>query len=162
MAKSRTEIDKEIMYRKIMPSAVKKGGTAVSASEESAVTMDAGAAGLMGSISPVPTASSMSKAILRPVVSLPVKEEQNMVLVNLMEELVISKLDATLDRFNCCKCDKCKKDIAALALNRLKPHYVVMSEQNEEYRRKNEEMYASEVTSALIQAILLVKKEPRH
>ena len=85
-----------------------------------------------------------------------------MVLINLMEELVLSKLDATLDRFNCCKCDKCKKDIAALALNRLTPHYVVMSEQDEDHRRKNEEMYASEVTSALIQAILMVKKEPRH
>ena len=160
MAKSRSEIDKEMMYRKIMPSAAKKGGNVVPGADESAVTM--GAAGLMGNISPVPTAASMVKAIRRPAVSMPVKEEQNMVLVNLMEELVISKLDTTLDRFNCCKCDKCKKDIAALALNRLKPHYVVMNEQDDERRRKNEEMFASEVTSALIQAILMVKKEPRH
>ena len=162
MAKSRSEIDKEMMYRKIMPSAAKKGGNVVPGADESAVTMEAGAAGLMGNISPVPPAASMVKAIRRPAVSMPVKEEQNMVLVNLMEELVISKLDATLDRFNCCKCDKCKKDIAALALNRLKPHYVVMNEQDDERRRKNEEMFASEVTSALIQAILMVKKEPRH
>ena len=162
MAKSRSEIDKEMMYRKIMPSAGKKSGNAVSGPDESAVTVDMGAAGLLGSTAAVPTAASMAKAIRRPAVSLPVKEEQNMVLVNLMEELVLSKLDATLDRFNCCKCDKCKKDIAALALNRLKPHYVVMSEQDEDHRRKNEEMYASEVTSALIQAILMVKKEPRH
>ena len=145
MAKSRSEIDKEMMYRKIMPSAAKKSGSAVSGPDESAVTVDMGAAGLMGSTAAVPTAASMAKAIRRPAVSLPV-----------------SKLDATLDRFNCCKCDKCKKDIAALALNRLKPHYVVMSEQDEDHRRKNEEMYASEVTSALIQAILMVKKEPRH
>lgn len=161
MAKSRSEIDKEMMYRKIMPSAGKKSGSAVSGPDESAVTVDMGAAGLMGSTAAVPTAASMAKAIRRPAVSLPVKEEQNMVLINLMEELVLSKLDATLDRFNCCKCDKCKKDIAA-ALNRLKPHYVVMSEQDEDHRKKNEEMYASEVTSALIQAILMVKKEPRH
>ena len=155
MAKSRSEIDKEMMYRKIMPSAAKKGGNVVDGADESAVTMEAGAAGLMGNIPPVPTAASMAKAIRRPAVSMPVKVEQNMV-------LVISKLDATLDRFNCCKCDKCKKDIAALALNRLKPHYVVMNEQDDERRRKNEEMFASEVTSALIQAILMVKKEPRH
>lgn len=109
MAKSRSEIDKEMMYRKIMPSAVKKGGNVVDGADESAVTMEAGAAGLMGNIPPVPTAASMAKAIRRPAVSMPVKVEQNMVLVNLMEELVISKLDATLDRFNCCKCDKCKK-----------------------------------------------------
>ena len=70
MAKSRSEIDKEMMYRKIMPSAAKKGGNVVPGADESAVTMEAGAAGLMGNISPVPTAASMVKAIRRPAVSL--------------------------------------------------------------------------------------------
>lgn len=109
MAKSRSEIDKEMMYRKIMPSAAKKGGNVVPGADESAVTMEAGAAGLMGNISPVPTAASMVKAIRRPAVTMPVKEEQNMVLVNLMEELVISKLDATLDRFTAVNAISAKK-----------------------------------------------------
>ena len=38
MAKSRSEIDKEMMYRKIMPSAAKKGGNVVDGADESAVT----------------------------------------------------------------------------------------------------------------------------
>ena len=67
-----------------------------------------------------------------------------------------------LDRFNCCKCDKCKKDIAALALNRLKPRYVVMKEGDQEKRSKAELENGSEVTGALVQAILVVKKEPWH
>ena len=34
MAKSRSEIDKEMMYRKIMPSAAKKGGNVVPGADE--------------------------------------------------------------------------------------------------------------------------------
>ena len=85
-----------------------------------------------------------------------------MILVNLMEDIVFEKLDATLVRFNCCKCNRCKKDIAALALNRLQPRYVVMEKDDKDRRKMVEESYGSEVTSALVQAILLVKKEPRH
>ncbi len=85
-----------------------------------------------------------------------------MILVNLMEELVISRLESTLMRFNCCKCNKCKKDIAALALNRLAPKYVVINRNDEEKRKAAEAEYGSEVTGALVQAIMVVKKEPRH
>ena len=141
MAKTRTEIDKEMMYRKIMPSAAKKDtlgnagdmhadGAVQAASAGMAREAEGAASGMsgapgFGSLTP-PTAASMAKALKRNPVTLPFKEENNMVLVNLMEELVISRLDSTLDRFNCCKCDKCKKDIAALALNRLKPRYVCL------------------------------------
>ena len=55
-----------------------------------------------------------------------------------------------------------KKDIAAIALNRLAPKYVVIGEDDAKARREAEEKYSSEVTAALVQAILLVKKEPRH
>lgn len=181
MAKTRTEIDKDMMYRKIMPSAAKKDGgdqkgtaangvrgtdrpgdTVLDEQGASADTasMDSTSAG--NQPFSLPTASSMAKALKRNPVSLPFKEENNMVLVNLMEELVISRLDSTLDRFNCCKCDKCKKDIAALALNRLKPRYVVMREGDQEKRSKAEQENGQEVTGALVQAILVVKKKPLH
>lgn len=153
MSKTRTEIDKEIMYRKIMPTAAKK--SSVPAKEPAEQPAFSG-------VPPLPAAASMAKAILRPTVTMPVRQEQEVILVNLMEELVLARLDATVDRFNCCKCDKCKKDIAALALNRLPPRYVVMKEQDEERRRQNEVIHASEVTGALVQAILVVKKQPRH
>ena len=90
------------------------------------------------------------------------RENKDSVLVNLMEELVLTRLDSTIQRFNCCRCDKCKKDIAALALNRLAPHYTVIEGNRELKQKEAEEKYASEVTGALVQAILVVKKEPRH
>lgn len=156
MAKTRTEIDKELMYQKIMPTAARKTAPEPEASPA--------AAGESQAVSPasVPTAAGMARAIGRTSVKLPFRENHEMVLTNLMEEIVFEKLDATLVRFNCCKCNRCKKDIAALALNRLPSRYVVMREEDEERRKKAEETYGSEVTSALVQAILLVKKEPRH
>lgn len=156
MAKSRNEIDKEIMYRKIMPTAARKNAVQEPAD---AAAQPAVSPGIQAG---VPNAVSMAKAVRRPGVTIPFKEDQDMVLVNLMEDLVASRVDATLDRFNCCKCNKCKKDIVALALNRLKPRYVVMRENDGERRKAAEEQYGSEVTSALVQAILVVKKEPRH
>ena len=151
MSKSRTEIDKEIMYRKIMPSASKRdaktaqadtGNSGAGQSDTALYDRVNGGEGAMG----MPALSAPSAAAM----------------ANLMEELVINKLDSTLDRFNCCKCDKCKKDIAALALNRLKPRYVVMKEGEQEKRRKAELENGSEVTGALVQAILVVKKAPWH
>ena len=49
-----------------------------------------------------------------------------MKLHNLMEDEVIRIIDEFLkDREDICTCDKCKLDIAAIALNNLKPKYVV-------------------------------------
>jgi len=108
MIRSKTEVDKELMYRKIMPTGNKE------------LEEDQEEYGERTSVF-MPTAAKMADAVRRPAIPVPVSEEQEMNLVNLMEELVISRLDATIIRFNCCKCNKCKKDVAALALNRLPP-----------------------------------------
>lgn len=144
MAKSRTEIDKDMMYRKIMPS--KKASDSPA---ESSINLAAGQDECI---------NIHNKA----TAGLQLPEPQNMVLINLMEDLVLTRLDSTLMRFNCCRCNKCKKDIAALTLNKLTPHYVVMKRGDEEKKNAAEEKYSSEVTGALVQAIMLVKKEPRH
>lgn len=148
MIKSKAEVDKELMYRKIMPTASKEREEEEEDGERASILK--------------PTAAGMADAVRRPAIPVPVSEEQEMNLVNLMEELVISRLDATILRFNYCKCNKCRKDVAALALNRLKPRYVVMHNDDKEFRRKTEEQYGLEVTEALVQAILQVKKSPRH
>lgn len=157
MAKTRTEIDKELMYQKIMPTAARK---TAAVQPEKPETVAAGTSS--PSTMTMPTAAGMARAIGRTSVPLPFQEKREMILVNLMEDIVFEKLDATLVRFNCCKCNRCKKDIAALALNRLQPRYVVMEKDDKDRRKMAEESYGSEVTSALVQAILLVKKEPRH
>lgn len=42
---------------------------------------------------------------------------------NYMEELVEEVLGEVLERMEMCKCEKCKNDICAIALNNLKPMY---------------------------------------
>lgn len=144
MAKSRNEIDKDMMYRKIMPTSAKSHRS--TGAEEHSI--------------PAPGGDNSTRT--RPAAGLQLPESQDMVLVNLMEELVISRLESTLMRFNCCKCNKCKKDIAAIALNKLPPRYVVMKQNDNTKKAKAEEEFGSTVTGALVQAIMLVKKEPRH
>ncbi|MCI8307678.1 MAG: late competence development ComFB family protein, partial [Lachnospiraceae bacterium] len=45
-------------------------------------------------------------------------------LVNLMEETVFNKIDDLWPQTEYCKCEKCRMDIAAYALNRLPAQYV--------------------------------------
>ena len=199
MAKSRTEIDKEMMYRKIMPSGTRTGRNGNSGrignnggdgNENSNNGNDSGSRnsgksenenGISGKVGNESrnTANNGNeigngrekglggdpdglKLRIHSSSGLQLPESHDMVLVNLMEELVISRLESTLMRFNCCKCNKCKKDIAALALNRLAPKYVVINRDDEEKRKAAENEFGSEVTGALVQAIMVVKKEPRH
>jgi len=43
---------------------------------------------------------------------------------NCMEVWVEEYMEVLLEKSDCCKCDKCKRDIFSLALNNLKPYYV--------------------------------------
>lgn len=164
MAKSRTEIDKDMMYRKIMPSTVRNGKKITGSQAEEltnlSVNKDETVKTENRSIAEIENITSSLHPHPSSGIQLP--EPQDMVLINLMEELVLTRLDSTLMRFNCCKCNKCKKDIAALTLNKLSPHYVVMKRGDEEKRKAADEEFGSAVTGALVQAIMLVKKEPRH
>lgn len=45
-------------------------------------------------------------------------------LTNLMEETVLHKIEQLWPQTDYCKCDKCRLDIAAYALNRLPARYV--------------------------------------
>lgn len=45
-------------------------------------------------------------------------------LVNLMEETVLKKIDQLWELTDYCKCDNCRIDVAAYALNRLPAKYV--------------------------------------
>lgn len=48
-----------------------------------------------------------------------------MALVNTMEEIVKAKIDKLIENTNdCCTCDKCREDMACLALNALPAKYV--------------------------------------
>lgn len=48
---------------------------------------------------------------------------------NYMEEIVVKYLEQILLKYeNICKCDECKDDMVALALNHLEPLYVTSTE----------------------------------
>lgn len=82
------------------------------------------------------------------------------VMVNIREKMVAEKLDAAFEKFNCCTCYCCKQDVTAMALNNLKPKYVISAADDIDKIIAKEDY--SEVTAAIMKAILEVKKHPRH
>jgi len=85
-------------------------------------------------------------------------------LKNFMEELVDTYLPTLIVNFDdVCKCERCTLDIKAIALNNLKPLYLV-SEKGELYSKNSQlgVQYRVDVINQLAQAIQLVSKNPRH
>jgi hypothetical protein len=80
--------------------------------------------------------------------------------VNTMEAAVLGKLDSVLERFSCCRCDRCKKDIVALALNKLPPRYKVLAEGQPQ--PDLDPQTNAQVVAAMIQAVIKVRANPRH
>ena len=91
-------------------------------------------------------------------------EENERKLKNYMEEVVDRKLKELLqDRNDVCQCKHCRLDIMAIALNDLPPRYIV-SEKGEVYSKVSSLMvqFSTDVTRALVEAIEMVKENPRH
>ena len=86
-----------------------------------------------------------------------------MVLKNIMEEVVWSAIDQIIPTFECCKCERCRMDIASYALNRLPPRYVVTMEGEllSKFTSTNGQD-GLDVTTAVVQAITIVNENPKH
>ncbi|MEM1485289.1 late competence development ComFB family protein [Oscillospiraceae bacterium PP1C4] len=82
---------------------------------------------------------------------------------NVMETLVLQKLEAMLDKLDCCKCEKCRLDIAAYALNHLPPKYAV-SRVGEVLSKLNvlSVQHEADIISLLVMGADIVKNNPRH
>ena len=124
-------IDKEAMYKKIMPSAAQK-------ERVNELNEDV---------------SLNTSVVQKP------SYFQPKILVNLAELAVKERLNEALNRFKCCECDRCIKDIMAIAINALPPKYVVRSEQDIAVELRK---YEGDVVGALVNAVLKVKNNPRH
>lgn len=85
------------------------------------------------------------------------------ILKNLMETLVLQKLDETIEKLGCCNCPKCRMDIASYALNRLPAKYIVTYE-GEVYSKFDAltPQYEADILNALYQAAQVVKNNPQH
>ena len=154
MARTKKEIDKELMYKKLMPSALRSvKALAEEPAPESAAPVEQVLYGQ--GVSPAPHKKPAGREV-----SVPALDNKQMVVTNVMESAVLGKLDSVLERFTCCRCDRCKKDIVALALNKLPPKYMVLPG-NLPPPDLDPQMNAQVVT-AMIQAVLRVRQSPRH
>lgn len=84
-------------------------------------------------------------------------------LINMMEETVITKIDKIWPSTKYCKCDKCKINIAAHALNKLPPKYVHTLEGQliHKFDTSTTQMDA-EITACVYNAIVKVGEGPEH
>lgn len=87
-----------------------------------------------------------------------------MELINYTLNWVWETLDEVLqEREDICKCESCRYDIACMAINRLKPNYVI-SEHGKIYAKIKMLSYQSktDVLTEVVKAVEIVSKNPHH
>ena len=87
-----------------------------------------------------------------------------MELQNYMEILMWQRLDDVLDGHpTICRCEKCRYDIAALAMNFLPPRYVV-TDRGQIYTKIKalEQQFTIDIISAITNAATIVNRTPQH
>lgn len=85
-------------------------------------------------------------------------------LVNVMEILVVETIEDIL-RANgdICRCDRCKLDVAAIALNKLSPKYVVTQEGEVLLRTSAlKQQFKVDIIRTVTEAVEVVRKHPHH
>lgn len=82
---------------------------------------------------------------------------------NYMEDSVKIQIPRVIESQDVCKCDVCKLDILAITLNTLPPKYV-RTEEGEVYTKIESltVQFEADIIQAIIKAIKIVKKYPRH
>lgn len=137
----RKSFDKEQMYAKIMPSFTPQQPAEPLPAPEPDAAADAG--------------RRQSRAAQAP--------QPRYLLRNYMEDIVLEKLDHTMKMLKACECERCKKDVMALALNSLPNAYMTIEPQDvEEQVRRLRAGVEIKVSAALIKAVQEVKASPRH
>ena len=86
-----------------------------------------------------------------------------MAVVNIMENIISEKLDLQLKDCDCCKCNDCKQDMLAYALNIIPPKYV-NSAKGELFGRINSTKLQNsvDIDIAIAKAISIVSASPNH
>lgn len=153
---SQKGFDKEYIFNLIMPTA------AAEAAEEEPAPAEEPEPRQEAAPEAAPDSLSLLREKLNQPVAAPVqlRPARELVLVNLAEQLVADRLDAVFEKFNCCRCDKCRRDVAAMALNTVAPQYVVATP--DELPGLLAAAETKEIAGALVKAILYVKGHPDH
>ena len=148
--KTKQDLDKDLMFRLLMPSS-----TAPELPEEEELELEV----IRPEEGQGDGLSALRGRLFRDG-GIPVQRGEAPVLRNLMEQLVSERLDDAFTKFNCCRCDRCRQDVAALALNQLPPRYLVATADRLE--QKAQQAQIAEVNRAIVRAILYVRANPRH
>ena len=83
--------------------------------------------------------------------------------VNVLEEIVQSRVDEFLKLFDVCTCQRCRSDVMALALSELPPKYIVVdSSYVSPLLNFYSNRYMGAVTAQLSHACTVVKNNPHH
>jgi competence protein ComFB len=84
-------------------------------------------------------------------------------MVNIMEKIVGDRLSHLLENFDCCKCDICKDDMLAIALNNVPTKYVT-SHKGELFGRTEtlNQHISTDLDITIIKAINRVARTPNH
>ncbi len=146
MAKSKKELDKDLMFSKIMPALSSNPFS----SDSSPVQPEAEA-------SPDSLSALRDKIFAR---SPSFYESEAISTINVMESLVLKNVDAVIKRFNVCSCDRCRRDICAYALNTLPPRYAVV--QSSKIEKVEAEIPKKLIIDALIKAAIQIRSHPHH
>lgn len=82
---------------------------------------------------------------------------------NYMEILVEEQVDRLLEESGCCRCERCRNDVIAYALNQLPQKYVV-TEMGEVYTKcyMLRTQHIADITTAIARGISIVSRSPRH
>ena len=80
-----------------------------------------------------------------------------------MEDVVFSLLDALINEKDACNCERCRYDIAAIALNNLPPKYVV-TESGEVFAKTQllNQQFKTNAVVEILKAIEIVRNNPHH
>ncbi|MDR1703999.1 MAG: late competence development ComFB family protein [Clostridiales bacterium] len=82
-------------------------------------------------------------------------------LKNYMETVVEELLGYGMKSAECCECEICKADVAAIALNNLPPQYVAGREIYAKLNTMRQQFYV-DVLTEVTKAASVVAKSPRH
>ncbi|MEG2383908.1 MAG: late competence development ComFB family protein [Oscillospiraceae bacterium] len=146
MAKSKKELDKDLMFSKIMPALTSNPFSSIPGSP--LIEVDN---------SPDALSALRNKIFAR---SSDYVEAETIATINVMENLVLQNVDLVIRRFNVCSCDRCRCDICACALNALPARYIVAKP--EEIAKAEAAISEKVVMDALIKAVIQVRSHPRH
>jgi len=91
-------------------------------------------------------------------------EKKELVIKNYMEDIAKRNRDEQMsNRTDICKCDRCKLDVFAYAINHLPPKYVVTDRGHIFTKLQEMEVqFNADVTREVLKAIEFIKSHKRH